>query len=87
MEFTYTSLAALAGGLAAGVFGYLSSGAPFTAHKFFPTFLRSIAAGGAVAVAYSTATGVSTIADLAMAFAAGAGVDVLGHRLAGTIKK
>ena len=79
MEMLFMSGSALAGGLAAGALGWLRSGSPFDGRKFAASFLRAVLAGGATAGLYA---GVApSIEGCIGAFAAGAGVDVIGHRL------
>ena len=87
METVYISLAAFGGGMTSTILGWLQSGLPFVPRKFFASALRSLLAGGSFAMAYSTVMGTPTIADMIVAFGAGAGVEVLGHRLAGSVKK
>ena len=83
METIYVSLAAFGGALGSSLLGYLNSKEGFDSRKFTASFMRAILAGGTFAVTYSTVMGAPTIGDMIVAFGAGAGVDVLGHRLAG----
>ena len=86
MGTIYVSLAAFGGAITASLLGWLESGVPFVARKFFASALRALVAGGSFAIAYSTVMGTPTIADIVIAFGAGAGVDVIGNRLAGSMK-
>ena len=87
METIYVSLAAAGGALGSSFLGWLESKEDFVPRKFMASFMRAVLSGGAFAVAYSTVMGTPTIADMVVAFGAGAGVDVLGHRLSGSISK
>ena len=78
----YISLAAFGGGLASGLLGWLHAGGKFDGKKFFASGLRAVVAGGVAAVAHSQVIGSPTWVEIITAFVAGAGVDVLGHRLA-----
>ena len=85
MGILYVSLAAFGGGIAAGLLGWVESGESFIARKFASTVLRALLAGAAFAMTYTFVGGVS-LADIGIAFLAGAGVDVVAHRIAGSIK-
>ena len=77
-------LVAVVGAIVAGLLGWLESKELFSARKFFSTVLRSALAGVAAGVAYQF-IGEFSLTVILGAFAAGAGVDVLGKRLAGSI--
>ncbi len=85
MEILYVALSAFGGGIATAVMGWLESGEVFIGRKFASSVIRALVAGGVFAVGYQLVGSVS-IMDIIIAFAAGAGVDVLGNRLAGSIK-
>jgi len=85
MGILYVALAACGGGLAAAIMGWLDSGEPFVGRKFASSVIRALVAGGVFAVGYQLAGAVS-IMDIVIAFVAGAGVDVLGNRIAGSIR-
>ncbi len=85
MGILYVALAAFGGGIAAAIMGWLDSGEVFIGRKFAASVVRALVAGGLFAVGYTLVSGV-TIMDIIIAFCAGAGVDVLGNRLAGSIK-
>jgi hypothetical protein len=85
MEQVFISLAASGGAIAAGLIGWFESGEPFVARKFWPTLLRAAIAGGVVAFSYPFVEMVGLWTGLTAAFFAGAGVDVLGHRLVGAV--
>ena len=86
METIYISLAAAGGALGSSFLGWLTSKEDFIPRKFMASFMRAVLAGGAFAVTYSTVMGAPTIGDMVVAFGAGAGIDVLGHRVAGSVK-
>ena len=85
MGILYVALATFAGGITAAVMGWLDSGEVFIGRKFMASVMRSLVAGGVFAVSY-TLVGNVTIMDIIVSFIAGAGVDVLGNRLAGSMK-
>ena len=82
----YVCLAAFGGGIVAALLGWMKSGEAFIARKFVPSVLRALVAGGAFALTYAW-VGTSTMTGIVIAFVAGAGVDVIGHRLASSVKK
>lgn len=86
MELLYVSLSAFGGGIIAGLLGWFKTGNGFSARRFAPTVLRALLAGGAIALAYNFIGEVATTTDIVVAFMAGAGMDVTGHRLAGSIR-
>ena len=86
MGILYVSLAAFGGGIVAALLGWLESGENFIARKFASSVLRALVAGGVFAIGYVTMGEAVTIMGLVIAFMAGAGIDVVGHRVAGSIK-
>lgn len=86
MDVLIVALAAFAGGLIAAALGWLESQEPFEARKFTTSVLRAFVAGVAFGAAY-TFTGPVEILDIFAAFLAGAGVDVLGKRLAASVRR
>jgi len=82
MDRFYIALAALAGGLVAALLGWLESAEPFNSRKFGGSAIRALIAGIVFAVGYQLSETVSLL-DLFYAFLGGAGVDVLGNRVAG----
>jgi drug/metabolite transporter (DMT)-like permease len=82
MDRLYIALAGLSGGLVAALLGWLESGEPFNPRKFGGSVIRALVAGVIFAVGYQLVDGTS-ILDLLYAFLGGAGVDVLGNRIAG----
>lgn len=84
MERLIIALVALLGGLVAALVGWLDSKEAFDARKFGGSAVRSLIAGIVFAVGYHLAGAVSTL-DLFYAFLGGAGVDVLGNRIAGKL--
>lgn len=85
MEILFVAVAAFGGGIAAAVMGWLESGEVFIGRKFTASVIRALVAGGVFAVGY-TLVGNISIMDIIIAFCAGAGVDVLGNRVAGSIR-
>ncbi len=62
--------------------GWLESGEPFNPRKFGGSVIRALIAGIIFAVGYQISSPFG-ILDLFYAFLGGAGVDVLGNRIAG----
>jgi hypothetical protein len=77
-------LAAFGGGLIAALLGWAGSGEDFKPRKFLSSVLRALLAALVAAVSYPL-IGPVTVPILIMAVLAGAGVDSLGNRLAGSI--
>ncbi len=84
MNTLYIALAALLGGVAAALLGWLESGEPFNPRKFGGSVIRSLIAGAIFAAGYQVSGGVGII-DLLYAFLGGAGVDVIGNRISGKL--
>jgi hypothetical protein len=84
MDRLYIGLVALAGGLVAALVGWLDSQEPFDGRKFGGSAIRSLIAAAVFAVGYQLSDGVNVL-DLFYAFLGGAGVDVLGNRIAGSL--
>ena len=84
MDRVYIGLIALLGGLVAAFAGWLDSKEPFDGRKFGGSAVRSLIAAAVFAVGYQLSDGASTL-DLFYAFLGGAGVDVLGNRIAGSL--
>ena len=84
MERLIIALVALLGGLVATLVGWLDSKESFDWRKFGGSAVRSLIAGIVFAVGYHLSGAVSTL-DLFYAFLGGAGVDVLGNRIAGSL--
>jgi len=85
MEILFVAVSAFGGALFASIMGWLDSGEAFIGRKFASSVIRALIAGGAFAIAYQFTDSVS-ILDIVIAFVSGAGVDVLGHRVAGSIR-
>jgi hypothetical protein len=81
MERLYIALVALLGGLVAAVLGWLESNEAFDIRKFGGSAIRALIAGIIFAVSYELSSSLTGI-DLLYAFLGGAGVDVLGNRIA-----
>ena len=84
MNVLLVALAAFVGGIIAALAGWLETQEPFNLRKFGSSIARALLAAVGVAIAYSYANNLSAL-DIAMALLAGAGVDVLGNRVAGAI--
>jgi hypothetical protein len=84
MERLIIALVAVVGGMVAALVGWLDSKEPFDARKFGGSAVRSLIAGIVFAVGYHLSGAVNTL-DLFYAFLGGAGVDVLGNRIAGKL--
>ncbi|MCJ7669539.1 MAG: hypothetical protein MUO61_03360 [Dehalococcoidia bacterium] len=85
MLIVFIAIAATIGAVVAGLLGWFGSGEVFNPRKFWPTILRAVIAGGIVAVSYPLIQTLGLWTGLIGAFLTGAGVDVLGNRLAGSI--
>ena len=86
MEVLYVALSAFGGGIASAIMGWMDSGEIFIGRKFASSVIRALIAGGVFAVGYQLAGSSISIMDIVIAFVAGAGVDVLGNRIAGSIR-
>jgi len=82
MDKLWVAIAALIGGLVAAGLGWLESKEPFDTRKFGGSAIRSLVAALIFVVAYSFSDSIG-ILDLVYAFLGGAGVDVIGNRIAG----
>ena len=82
MDRLYISIAAVLGGLAIALLGWLDSNEPFDIRKFGGSVIRALIAGAIFAVGYEMSDSAGW-RDLFYAFLAGAGVDVIGNRIAG----
>jgi formate/nitrite transporter FocA (FNT family) len=85
MYLWYLVIAAVIGAVFAGLLGWLGSGEKFAPRKFASTVLRAILAGAIVAVGYIITPAVTGVLGIVVVFLAGAGVDVLGNRLASSV--
>lgn len=81
MDRFYIAIAALLGGLAAALAGYLESHEPFDLRKFGGSAVRAAIAAVIVAAGYQNSNRL-TVLELFYAFLGGAGVDVLGNHVA-----
>ncbi len=81
MDRLYIALSALLGGLVAALLGWLDSNEAFNPRKFGGSGIRALIAGIVFAVGYHLSGQVGTL-DLFYVFLGGAGVDVLGNRIA-----
>jgi len=84
MEKLYIALAALVGGLVAALVGWLESNEPFDSRKFGGSAIRAVVASIIFAAGYQLSNSVAVL-DLFYAFLGGAGLDVLGNRIAGKL--
>jgi len=85
MDIIYIAVAAFVGGIVSSLLGWFDSQEPFAPRKFGASLVRALVAGIGFAAAYHYTNGLTPI-DLALAFLGGAGVDVLGNRISGSIK-
>jgi len=84
MDKLYVAIAATVGGLVAALLGWLESNEPFNTRKFGGSAVRALIAGGIFAAGYEY-SGAIGVMDLFFAFLGGAGVDVIGNRVAGKL--
>ncbi len=82
MDKLWVAIAALIGGLVSAGLGWLESKEPFDSRKFGGSAIRSLLAAFIFVIGYSFTDSIG-IMDLFYAFLGGAGVDVLGNRIAG----
>ena len=80
----YIALLTCAGGITSALLGWLDSGGAFIPRKFMASVVRALVAGVVFAIGYTFVNGIG-ILDLFAAFLGGAGIDVLGNRIAGSI--
>ena len=85
IEIIFIAISAFLGGLLAAGLGWLDSGKAFDPRKFGSSAIRAFIAGIIFAVAYVFQNGI-TVIDILIAFTGGAGVDVIGNRVAGAIR-
>jgi hypothetical protein len=78
----YLAIAALVGGLIAALLGWMESNESFNPRKFGGSAVRALLAGAIFAAGYEYSSSVGAL-DLFYAFLGGAGVDVIGNRIAG----
>ena len=89
MYILWYALVAFFGGVVAALVGWLDSHEDFNTRKFMSSVLRALVAGVGFAIAGIILPPTTTTAFIVMlltAFATGAGIDVLGNRIAGAIK-
>ena len=84
MNTLYIAMAALLGGVAAALLGWLESGDAFSPRKFGGSLIRSLVAAAIFAAGYQI-SGSAGVIDLLYAFLGGAGVDVIGNRISGKL--
>ena len=80
------AVAAVIGAILAALLGWAESAESFNAKKLLSSVIRAIVAGILITVGYQYAPSITTW-DYLWSFLAGAGIDVLGNRVAGTILK
>ena len=85
MDLLWVGLAAGGGGIVAALAGWADNGGAFEPRQFLSSVIRALVAGGAFAIGYHF-NGTVGVSDIIVAFIAGAGVDVLGNRVAGAMK-
>jgi len=84
MERFYIALLAFSGGLASALTGWFESQEKFDWRKFGGSAIRALVAAAVFAAGYEV-SGSLGVMDLFYAFLGGAGVDVLGNRIAGRL--
>jgi len=84
MDRFYLALAALLGGIAIALAGWLDSHEPFDPRKFGASVIRSLIAGVVFAVGYKLTTPLAAL-DLLWAFLGGTGFDVAVNRVASAL--
>ena len=88
METIWIGIAAAGGAIGAGLLGWLGAkGVPFSGRKLIANLIRAAIAGGGIALAYPFIEQMGFYGGLIGSFLAGAGIDVVGHRIAGTMKQ
>lgn len=85
MNILYVPLAAGVGAIVAGILGWLESNEPWSTQKYLPTIIRAAVAAIGAAIVTPVVGQVGWVVIIGAALA-GAGFDVVGHRVAG-IKK
>ena len=86
MDVLWIGLLAFAGGVIAALLGWLESKVPFDVKKFGSSAIRALLAGFGFALAYNFQNFLTPL-DLIAAFLGGAGVDVVGNRIGGALRK
>ena len=81
------AIAAIAGSVVSGLLGWSESGEQFAGRKFLGTVLRSLLAASVFVAGFMVTEHGIGLPEIFGAFLAGAGVDVIGKRLAGSISK
>ena len=84
MDKLWVAIAALIGGLISAGLGWLESKEPFDPRKFGGSAIRSLIAALIFVAGYSFSDSIGVL-DLFYAFLGGAGVDVIGNRIAGKV--
>jgi len=85
MNIIWIGVAAFLGGIVSALLGWLDSEEDFNPRKFSVSIVRALIAGITFAIGYQYMNSLSPI-DIGVAFLGGAGVDVIGHRIARAIK-
>ena len=88
MEVIWIGIAGAVGAVGSGLLGWIGNkGEPFSARKFIPNLIRAVISGATLALAFPFIEEMGFYPGLIGAFLTGAGVDVVAHRLAGTMKQ
>lgn len=85
MNVAYVVVAAFVGALVAAVLGWITTEEPFNGRKFGASCLRALLAAAVFGATFSYVNQLHPI-DILIAFLGGAGVDVIGHRVSGSIR-
>jgi hypothetical protein len=86
MNLFLIALAAVGGGIFSASLGWLESHNPFDFRKYGASCMRALVAGILFAIGYHFSNGI-TMMDFFAAFLGGAGIDVVGNRLAGSLRR
>ena len=86
MNFIWIALAAFVGGVATAFLGFLDSQQEFQIRKFCASLIRSCFAAVVIAAAFQYSDEMQPV-DIALAFLGGAGIDVIGNRTAGILRR
>lgn len=86
LQILAISLLSVLGAVTTATLGWLESDEPFNPRKYVASLLRATIAGLITALGFSTVTTIDAW-DYIVAYLAGAGVDVFGHRIAGNLRR
>jgi len=84
INLIWIALAAFVGGMATALIGWAEQNTPWDIKKFTSSLIRSMVGGVAIAAAMDYSGATAPVIYL-LAFLSGAGIEVGGNRIAGTI--